>query len=110
MTMTPLFCLIRFQTSEPSGVLFTTTDDWGSDRLEIALSRGSYIYAFFSFSLHSQPSFFTLLLSPPSLSHPLCLFCSSSVTLCLLCLLCPLLFFCECYTVKKVNKTVLGGE
>jgi hypothetical protein len=87
---------IRFQTSEPSGVLFTTTDDWGSDRLEIALSRGYYFYAHSSlFPFHPQASYFTL----PAPSPPLCLIPSASSAPSLF----PVVFY-ECYTVEKVKK------
>ena len=33
----------RFRTIEPSGVVFTTSDEWSSDRLEISLSRGGLV-------------------------------------------------------------------
>ncbi|XP_023324977.1 neurexin-1 [Eurytemora carolleeae] len=34
---------IRFKTIEPSGVIFSTSDDWSTDRLEISLSRGGLV-------------------------------------------------------------------
>ena len=35
--------LFRFKTIEPSGVIFSTSDDWSTDRLEISLSRGGLV-------------------------------------------------------------------
>ena len=38
-----MYLSIRFKTIEPSGVIFSTSDDWSSDRLEMALSRGGLV-------------------------------------------------------------------